>query len=170
MRTPIRVLAKTVAALAATGILWHAPAAAQMLTVTQFFGTSSGAGQIRRTIIDVIPNEAPRASGHPIRRVTCTVNSEGWTQSHVGWAFRDSCNDQLGEGYIASFDPPGDSCRVKLIRRSGNYSVSDENAVPGITMQVFLPPVPAISTIGLVVLLVGLVVLAWRARRRTRTA
>ena len=154
------------AALVLAGSLLIATSAAQAATLTQVSGTSSGAGQLTRTIIDVVPQLGPGHSAQAIRTVTVTINSAGKSSNFVGRALRDSLNDQIGAfGYTANFPSPTDSTHVLLQKSSGSFSQSDVNAIPGITVANIA--LPAVSPFGIVVLVAALLGLAlWSIRRR----
>lgn len=169
MSKRIRDVLRVPGAVALAAALWSGLAAAQMSSTTKFSGSSGGAGQITRTIIDVEPFGSQRASVKAVRIVTCTINAAGVSTNQISKRFRDSCNVQIGSfGYAAAFCPPTDSSQVMLTRPGGGFSYTDMNTIPGVTMTP-VSPCPSLSVIGLLLLVAGLISLGFWRLRRART-
>jgi hypothetical protein len=161
------------------------PTVGAIVLHTQVTGLATGPGLIGRSIIDISqPPDGPRR--RQPARVQATYNvslpvPSGATAAAVGTALRDSINSQIGgAGFVANFVTSGDPTLVRMFRASGNYSSSDMNTAPGITLNSSPGPTPGggggvpgpgVSDAGLVVLAMVLAVLGGRAlRRRERTS
>jgi len=186
MRTRIGSLV-TIGALVSAAC-WNAPAlAAQQTTLTKFSGVVSGAtgpngvaasGTHTRTITDF---GGPIGNGE---RVLATYNVNinwisGMTASQYADAYQAACNATLplpstgANGYGTARENRVVPM-VRLSKQSGTYDFSDVGIPPGIIVTTFVPSTaedaPAASTAALASLVACLSLLAYRARKRRKTA
>lgn len=158
------------------------PPVGSIVVQTQVTGLATGPGLIGRSIID-ISQPPPRPPGPQPARTQATYNvsvpvPNGATAALVGTALRDSINSQIGgAGFVANFVSSGNPTLVRMFRASGNYSSSDANSAPGITLSSTSGPPPGggsgggvpgpgLSDAGLIALAAMLAVLGGRALRR----
>lgn len=160
------------------------PTVGAIVLHTQISGLATGSGLIGRSIID-ISQPPPRPLRQQPARAQATYNvnlpvPNGATAAFVGTALRDSMNSQIGgAGFVANFVNSGDPTLIRMFRASGNYSSSDMNTAPGITLSSSQGPTPGggggvpgpgLSDAGLAALAVMLVLLGGRALRRRERA
>jgi hypothetical protein len=135
-------------------------------------GTVAGPGRIARTIIDAQPNGKVQSVNYP---VGYTVTN-GQTPAQVALGYRDSLNAYLGgAGFRAYFSPGYTTNNVRLTKiTNGTFFATAESTTAGgvafTHRNLNVEDAPIASPWLFASLLAGFTTLAWRTRRRRRTA
>lgn len=139
---------RLIAVLALLGLSLAGAASAQQTNVLSFTGTSTAAGVVKRTIIDITkPSIGPDGAGKQGARFFCGPTSfvilvpipTGRTQAQIGLAYRDSANAVSARvdpcGAYSSYFAAADSHKVALQKPLGTFSISDSIVIPGVSVS-----------------------------------